>query len=65
MEEDILKKIREQDEKLEKIWRSVEKTRKYFLWTIIATIAMFVIPLIIFLAFVPQILNLYTGNLGI
>ena len=35
MEEDVLKKFGEQDKKLDAIFRSTEKTRKYFLWTLI------------------------------
>lgn len=62
MDEEILKKIQEQDEKLDKIFRSVEKTRKYFLWTIIITVVTFVLPLIIFLVFIPQILKVYSGS---
>ena len=46
MEEELLKKIETQDEKLEAIYKSVEKTRKYFLWTLIITVVMFVLPLI-------------------
>ena len=46
MEEEILKKIEAQDKKLEEIYNSVEKMRKYFLWTLIVTIAVIILPLI-------------------
>ena len=73
MEEETLKKIQEsfgasqdrQDEKLDNIWRSVEKTRKYFLWTLIATIIMFVLPLIGLIFFIPTFLSVYTGALSL
>ena len=57
MEEEILKKIEEQDKKLEAIYVSVEKTRKYFLWTMIITVALFVLPLIGLMFAIPQFLN--------
>ena len=64
MGEGILEKIEEQNEKLEKIWKSVEKTRKYFLWTLIIALVTFVLPLVILLAIFPKILSLYTGDLN-
>ncbi|OGZ69975.1 MAG: hypothetical protein A3F47_02420 [Candidatus Staskawiczbacteria bacterium RIFCSPHIGHO2_12_FULL_38_11] len=64
MEEEILQKIKIQDEKLEKIFKSVEKTRKYFLWTLIITVVMFVLPLIGLLLIIPQFLNIYTTSLN-
>ncbi len=62
MEEEILKKLQEQDERLDKIFRSVEKTRKYFLWTLIATLVTFIAPFIILLIFLPQIIGVYSGS---
>ena len=64
MEEEIINKIQEQDKKLEDIFRSVEKTRKYFLWTVIITVVTFVLPLIMFMIFIPKILGVYTGGLN-
>ncbi len=57
MEEDIFKKIEDQDQKLEKIYNSIEKMRKYFLWTLIVTVAMIALPLIGILLVVPQLLQ--------
>ena len=64
MEQDVLKKLEEQDEKLEAIYRSVEKTRKYFLWTLIITLIFMVLPLIGLIYVIPKILNTYSGLLG-
>ena len=64
MEQDILKKLEEQARALEAIFRSVEKTRKYFLWTLIITVVLFVLPLIGLFFAIPQFLNTYS-NLGI
>lgn len=66
MEEEILKKIEAQDKKLENIYNSVEKTRKYFLWTLIITIVVIVLPLIGLMLIIPQFLSILDGfNLGL
>ncbi len=64
MEQDVLKKIEEQDKKLEDIYRSVEKTRKYFLWTLIITLVFMVLPLIGLIYVIPKMLDAYSGLLG-
>ncbi len=63
MEQDILKKLAEQEEKIEKIYISVEKTRKYFLWTMIITIVVIVVPIIGLFFAIPSFLNNYVGNI--
>lgn len=65
MEEKILRKIEEQDRKLEKIYNSIEKVRKYFLWTFIITVAVFILPLIGLLFVIPKFLNILSSNLGL
>jgi hypothetical protein len=57
MEQEILRKIEMQDEKLERIYQSVEKTRRYFLWTLIATLVMFFLPLLGLVFAVPFLLS--------
>ncbi len=57
MEEIILQKIETQDQKLEAIYRSVEKTRKYFLWTLIITIVTLVLPLVGLVFAIPLFLE--------
>lgn len=57
MEQEILKKLEEQELKIEAIWKSVEKTRKYFLFTMISSIVMVVLPLIGLLIAIPIMLN--------
>ena len=64
MEEEILKKIEEQDKKLDDIYKSVEKMRKYFLWTLIITVALFVLPLIGLAFVIPSFLTNYIGPLN-
>jgi len=57
MEQEILKKLAQQDVKIEAIWKSVEKTRKYFLYTLIISIVMFVLPLIGLIIVIPIFLS--------
>lgn len=57
MEEEILKKMEEQEVKIDAIWISVEKTRKYFLFTMISSIVMVVLPLIGLLIAIPIMLS--------
>jgi len=63
MDEDILKNFEEQNKKLDQIYRSVESTRKYFLWTLIITVAVIVLPLIGILILIPHIISIYSNNL--
>ncbi|MBU6415016.1 hypothetical protein KGQ34_02125 [Patescibacteria group bacterium] len=63
MDEETKSQLQKQRELLEQIFASVEKTRKYFLWTMIATIVLFVVPLIIFLFALPSFLGNLTGGL--
>jgi len=64
MENEILAKIQEQDKKLEDIYRSIEKMRKYFLWTLIVTIATIVLPMIALIAIIPWFLKTMTSAYG-
>ena len=64
MEQNILKKIEEQDKKLEDIYCSVEKTRKYFLWTLIVTLIFMFLPLIGLAYAIPKLIGLYSGMMS-
>ena len=64
MEEKILKKIEEQEKKLDKIYDSVEKVRKYFLFMIIMAVTVFILPLIGFVFMIPRMMGLYTDMIG-
>lgn len=67
MENEILKKLEDQATKIEEIRVSVEKMRKYFLWTMLISIAVIVLPAIGLIFVIPQFLNTYgaAGNLGL
>lgn len=64
MDQEIQKKLTEQEVKLEAIYRSVEKTRKYFLVIIWVTVIGFVLPLIALAFVLPSFLSNYTQALG-
>jgi len=51
------------EEKIDKIYVSVEKTRKYFLWTMIISVALFVLPAIGLVFAIPSFLHSYTGEI--
>ncbi|MES3005532.1 MAG: hypothetical protein V4664_01145 [Patescibacteria group bacterium] len=53
--------------KIDAIYVSVEKTRKYFLWTMIGTIVIFVLPIIGLLFAIPSFLSTYSqiSDLGL
>ncbi len=62
-EDQILEILKENQKLIKQTCESVEKTRKYFLFTAIATILMFVLPLIGLIIIIPMFLNNYLGSL--
>ena len=67
MDTEILKKLEEQDAKLEAIFQSVEKTRKHMMWTLIINVIFVLLPFLLLLLAIPSFLSLYSGlpDLGI
>ncbi len=61
MEQDIQKKLEEQDAKLDAIFVSVEKTRKYFLIVTWITVILVVLPAIGLIFAIPAFIDTYTG----
>ncbi|HEY4502343.1 MAG TPA: hypothetical protein VJH21_00735 [Candidatus Paceibacterota bacterium] len=64
-DEELGKRLDEQGVKLNAIFASVEKTRRYFLILIISSIVIFILPLFGLLFAIPAFLNNYTSVLGI
>jgi len=62
--DELLKKIEEQDKKIDAIYVSVEKTRKYILWTVIGTLVTFVLPLIALAFVIPWFLSTMSNTYG-
>ena len=63
MENDTSAKLSALEAKIDAIYVSVEKTRKYFLWTMIITVALFVLPLIGLMFAIPAFVNNYVGGM--
>lgn len=63
MEQELLKKLEEQGRELADIRRMVNQIRRYFLWTLIGSLVLFILPLIGLAFVVPQFLATY-GNTG-
>ncbi len=64
MDQELKQKIEEQGVKIDAIYKSVEKTRKYFLMTIWITVIAVVIPLIGLMFVLPSFLSNYTSALS-
>ncbi|MEI7891406.1 MAG: hypothetical protein WCI36_05595 [bacterium] len=63
--EEVLKKIQEQQVKIDAMYESVEKLRKYFLWTLIITVVTIVLPIVAMMFILPSLLNTLTGAYGL
>ena len=59
MENEIIEKIKDHDAKLDAIWESVEKTRKYFLVMMWTSVAVVVLPLIGLAIAIPKFISVY------
>lgn len=64
MDTEIKSKLDEQTAKIDKLYSSVEKMRKYFLITLWVTILIIVLPLIGLILIIPSFLNSYTSALS-
>lgn len=65
MDSEIQQKLSKLGEKVDAIWVSVEKTRKYFLITMWVTVITFVLPLIILAFIIPSFISSYASTLNI
>lgn len=52
------------EQKIDAMYASVEKTRLYFKWTLIATVVAFVLPVIGALFVIPSFIAHYTSTLN-
>jgi len=59
-EQQILQKFKELEEKLDKVYKSTELTRKYILTMLIISILVIVLPLIGLIFLIPQFLSVYS-----
>lgn len=64
MDPELQKKIEEQGVKIDAIYKSVEKTRRYFLIMTWITVIVIVLPLIGLVFVLPSFFNNYISTLG-
>ena len=57
MDQELAKKLTELEQKITATYASVEKIRKYFLWTLVITILAVVLPLIGLFFAIPSFLS--------
>jgi hypothetical protein len=58
MDDELKSKISEMETKMDAIHRSVERMRKFFMWTLIITAAMFILPFIGLVFMIPWYLDI-------
>ncbi len=63
-EEQILAILKENQEILKATYKSAEKTRKYFLYSAIITVLMFILPLIGLIIAIPIFMKTYMESLN-
>lgn len=56
-EQELNQKLAAIEEKVDKIYASTEKTRKYFMWTLIISVALVVLPAIGLLFAIPTFIS--------
>ncbi|MFZ2970731.1 MAG: hypothetical protein WA063_06285 [Minisyncoccia bacterium] len=61
-EEQILEILKQNQEMIAKTYASAEKMRKYFLYSLLITIVMFVLPLIGLIIVIPMFINTYVNT---
>jgi len=59
----LAEKLQAQEAKIDAIYISVEKTRKYLLVTMWVSIILFVVPLLGLLIAIPAFISMYTSSL--
>lgn len=61
----LLQRLDALEKKLDATYRSAEKTRSYFMWTLIVTAVAFVLPFIGLLFAIPSFLATYSTMLSL
>lgn len=65
MEPAVQQKLEQLESKLDAIYLSVEKTRKYFLTMLIVTVVLFVLPLLGLFFAIPSFISTYSDIVSI
>ncbi|PWB38674.1 MAG: hypothetical protein C3F02_03105 [Parcubacteria group bacterium] len=64
MEQDIADKLAVLEVKIDQVYKSSEKMRQYFLWTLIITIIVIILPIIGLVIILPQYMSVLTSAVG-
>lgn len=64
MEQSIKEQLEEQAQKIDAIYESVEKTRKYFQIILWSTVIMFVLPMVGLMFIIPSFIETYTTSIS-
>ncbi len=62
--DEIIKKLEEQQIKIDAMYVSVEKLRKYFLWTLAVTVVTVVVPLVAMAFVIPYAIGTISNAYG-
>lgn len=65
MEEKILQRLEMLEKKNDAVYETVKKTQRYFMWTLIITVALFVLPLIALIFIIPTFIGSINSIYGI
>lgn len=65
MQPDTTQQLKDLETKIDAVYVSVEKTRKYFLGVLIISVIAFVLPLIGLVFAIPTFLKTYTQAIGL
>lgn len=60
-----MKKLAELEAKVDAVYKSAEKTRKYFLLTLVLSVVLFVLPLVGLIFIIPQFLSAIGPNMDL
>jgi len=58
-------KIEELEKKLDKLQHTIDKLIKIFLWTLVISVVLFVLPLLGLLFIIPQFISTYTAGFNL
>lgn len=61
MEQELMKKIESLEYQIQENTKLIQQMRKFFLWTLIISAAVIILPLIGLLFAIPQFLDTYSG----
>ena len=63
MDDQLGSQMKSLEGKIDSLQRSIDKFKRIFLWILVISIVMFVLPLIGLMFVIPQFLSIYTGAL--